>query len=489
MNQEQNNFNQNSFNMQGNNGISNNQTLNNFNPSSNTNQNQSLVDNQGLQNNQNINNAFNQGVQQDTNISQPMYNSQPASSFQQTIFNPQTQLTPSYQQSINQTNVQETVQQPINNTFESGNGNNPSFNSKTPKKMNLGLIIGIVAAVAVIGIWVIFGSKLLLNNNKNSGVNNLDGTSQSNSITKDNYKKIELDRIGEFNSNEYFKREQMQPIPVTIGKINFGHGDLYRTLDFTNSDLRPTTIEFNYFNINSKVQMTLYPGEDVSKYSEYQQLDTSEYENIAPGFKLNLFYKSNSTNASYNLIASKDGYHWDLFSSFKENYSYDTEEEAKENLKKMLKLIQSEYDEMAPTSSEFLANLPITIDFSFATLDFNNEKLKVEPWLVHFNGEQDYKISSMEMGLNVYYKEGSLNLGVTYVNNIYNNYSTEEVKKDTKTLYELNINNKNIRAYIIDNDNLAYLGFIANDIEYIIPAKTEGLSVEEVFELLNLIIQ
>ena len=153
MNQEQNNFNQNSFNMQGNNGIPNNQPLNNFNPSSNTNQNQSLVDNQGLQNNQNINNAFNQGVQQGTNINQP-------------IFNPQHQPTPNYQEPINQMNMQETVQQPINNTFESGNGNNQSFNSKPQKKIKLGLIIGIVIAVIVIAL-VVF---IFTNNTKpNSG--------------------------------------------------------------------------------------------------------------------------------------------------------------------------------------------------------------------------------------------------------------------------------------------------------------------------------
>jgi len=102
MNQD-NNFNQNNFSYQGNNGMSNNQTIN-----------------------QNVN------------------------------VNQQSQPTPSFQQPMN--------------TFESGNVNNQSFNSKPPKKMNLGLVIGIVAAVAVVGVGIIFGSKLLSNDrNNNSG--------------------------------------------------------------------------------------------------------------------------------------------------------------------------------------------------------------------------------------------------------------------------------------------------------------------------------
>ena len=100
MNQEQNNLNPNNFNTQGNNGIPNNQPLNN----------------QGME--------FNQ---------QPInHKPQPTISFQQQI-------------------MQEPAPQPAN-TFERGNTNNQNFNSKTPKKMNLGLIIGIVVAVVVIGV-------------------------------------------------------------------------------------------------------------------------------------------------------------------------------------------------------------------------------------------------------------------------------------------------------------------------------------------------
>lgn len=136
MNQEQNNLNQNNFNTQGNNGIPNNQPLNNQ--------------------------SFNQGM-----------------GFNQQPINPQPQPTPSYEQPI----MQEPTPQPMNNTFESGSASNQNFNSKPPKKMNLGLIIGIVAVVAVVGVGIVFGSKLLSNggsNNNNSETSNNNSNSDSN---------------------------------------------------------------------------------------------------------------------------------------------------------------------------------------------------------------------------------------------------------------------------------------------------------------------
>lgn len=140
MNQEPNNLNQNNFNTQGNNGIPNNQPLNNQ--------------------------SFNQGMG---------VNQQP--------INPQPQPTPSFQQPINQTNVQQFTPQPMN-IFESGDTNNQNFNSKPPKKMNLGLIIGIVAAVAVVGIGVVFGSRLLSNDSEKPDNNSV--TENNNNKTDDN---------------------------------------------------------------------------------------------------------------------------------------------------------------------------------------------------------------------------------------------------------------------------------------------------------------
>lgn len=107
----------------------------------------------------------NQSIQQSMNVNQP-------------TFNPQPQSTQNYQRPINQMNIEQPTPQPMNNTFENGNASNQSFNNKPPKKMNLGLIIGIVAVVAVVGVAIVFGSQLLSNGNDgtSSSVNqNLDG--------------------------------------------------------------------------------------------------------------------------------------------------------------------------------------------------------------------------------------------------------------------------------------------------------------------------
>lgn len=70
---------------------------------------------------------------------------------------------------------------PNNFNTQGNNGipNNQNFNSKPPKKMNLLLIIGIIAAVAV----AIVVTLMLLNSNKNNGlVNNLNVSLEENSL-------------------------------------------------------------------------------------------------------------------------------------------------------------------------------------------------------------------------------------------------------------------------------------------------------------------
>jgi len=170
MNQEQNNLNPNNFNTQGNNGMPNNQPL---------------------QNNQGFNPTFNQNVAPNTNVNQSTFNSQP---MVEPISPVQPQQMPSYQQPI----IQERAPQSINNTVESGNKSNQNFNSKQPKKMNIGLIVGIVVAVAVVGVGIVFGSKLLSNGNINNDNNiNRNEIKDDNSITnnKNNNKTIIYNNI------------------------------------------------------------------------------------------------------------------------------------------------------------------------------------------------------------------------------------------------------------------------------------------------------
>lgn len=171
MNQEQNNLNPNSFNTQGNNGIPNNQPLNN----------------------QNFNTTFNQNVEPNTNVNQTTFNQQ--------AINSQPQSTPSFQQPI----MQEPTPQPMN-TLESGNASNQKFNNKPPKKVNLGLIIGIVVAVVVI-----IGGILLFINKKNNN-------SSKSSINKNFSGKTKL--VNTYaNISTYISTENTNQIHFSIGDV------------------------------------------------------------------------------------------------------------------------------------------------------------------------------------------------------------------------------------------------------------------------------
>ena len=173
MNQEQNSLNQNNLNTQGNNGVPNNQPLNNQN--------------------------FNQGM-----------------SFNQQPINSQPQPTSNFQQPINQMNMQQPTLQPVNNSFENVDFSNQNSNNKPQKKMNIGLIIGIVAVIAVVGIGVVFGSKLISNkNNDNSNLSN----GKNNSIVKMGNVKVEvLSSENQINNSGLYK----------IGdEYIFKGGDLY----------------------------------------------------------------------------------------------------------------------------------------------------------------------------------------------------------------------------------------------------------------------
>ena len=127
MNREQNNQNQNNLNTQNNNGISNNQ-------------------------------SYNQDV-----------------SGNREVINSQSQQPLNYEQTI----MQQSTPQSIDNEFETRSANNQSFNSKPTKKINLGLIIGIIIVIiAVITIILI----LLNGNRKNDLVNNLNISLEKNSL-------------------------------------------------------------------------------------------------------------------------------------------------------------------------------------------------------------------------------------------------------------------------------------------------------------------
>lgn len=87
-------------------------------------------------------------------------------------------------------NYQQPIPQPTN-TFESSNTFNQSFNNKPQKKINLGLIIGIVAVLVVAVIGIVLGSKLLSKKNETSNNNKSTDTEviyyDNSRSLKDNY--------------------------------------------------------------------------------------------------------------------------------------------------------------------------------------------------------------------------------------------------------------------------------------------------------------
>lgn len=253
MNQEQNNLNQNNFNTQGNNGIPNNQPL---------------------QNNQN----FNQG----TNVNQPTFNQQP---------------TP----------------QPMNNTFDSGNASNQSFNSKPPKKMNLGLIIGIVATVAVVGVAMVFGSKLLSNSSNNN--NNSTGNNASESSNTSN-KDYSFDELKKDNENLHITNY----VDFQLGyyfqyPINIDLSQTYRSRDYSAAVYRDETDDSlnSAFGDKSIKIIRIDLIKDFDNKSQEQILELLKFRYLGKPDEINYQKEFNNNNIKwlkyqFNIGETKDNY-------------------------------------------------------------------------------------------------------------------------------------------------------------------------------------
>jgi hypothetical protein len=167
--------------------------------------------NNGMSNNQNVNSQ------------QPIYSQQPQN-FQQ----------PMEQMSMQQPEPQST------NTFESANMNNQNFDNKPPKKTNLGLIIGIVVIIAIVGVGIILGSKLLSNDNNNPNTNDNDVIESNNNEsnkTDDTNEKTEM-----ITASNYFDTSKFDSTKFS--------GMLYDDTGYSVSDLL-TDEKYNYDYNNS----------------------------------------------------------------------------------------------------------------------------------------------------------------------------------------------------------------------------------------------
>ena len=236
-----------------------NQEQNNFN---NQNINNGMMNNQPLPNNQNLNNSFNSNVNVN---SQPM--NQP------------------FQQPINQVNVQQPIPQSIN-SFESGNLNNQNSNNKPSKKVNIGLIIGIVVAILVIVVIVI----LLLHNKSNtSDTSNNNSTKQFAENVIMNHATINNVKLSEINTIN----DIMEKLNVEINWVMVCYKETeseegcpnYSLTEFESNKVEKKVISSLTFNFKIKNSDNIF---DFSTY--YNVYEEKGYD--APYFSL-MFHSNN----------------------------------------------------------------------------------------------------------------------------------------------------------------------------------------------------
>jgi len=260
MNQEPNNLNQNNFNTQGNNGIPNNQPLNNQNFQQA--QNQMNIEQpisqatNVLENSETNNQIFNQTIginqpQQSTN--QEALYSQPTSSAQQPI-------------------MQDTTSQSMN-ILESGNINTQNFNNTPPKKMNLGLILGIGAAVAIVGVGIVFCGKLLSNNTSNAD-SNLNSNTQNSINNNTEIEDTKTEKV-EF---ENFLDEYIANLPNNEARTEFEY--LFTTVQITGKLIERNMKDNNKkFEFDPTMEIPEEVAEKVDLSTLLNEISFDEHEN------------------------------------------------------------------------------------------------------------------------------------------------------------------------------------------------------------------
>lgn len=165
---------------------------------------------------------------------QPLNNQQPI----------KPQPIPSFKQTI----MQETKPQPTN-TFESGNASIQNFNNKPPKKMNLALILGIVAAVIIVGV----GSFFIFNSNNKQLLNKENSQQEQNEISSNK----------DVLPNEIIKVVSLDNYDTYLlsasGKIYIGN--LKESLDFTELSLETTEKVVDISDASEELLFKLQNGE------------------------------------------------------------------------------------------------------------------------------------------------------------------------------------------------------------------------------------
>ena len=288
MNEEQNNFNQNNSNLQNINGIPNNQPLNNQEFNQNINQVQQTINTQPQQN---INiqpeptTSFQQAPSQmnmEQPIQQPLNTIENSETNNNTFNNPmefnQPQQTTTNQEILHSQETlsmqQEIKQEPLSqpqqiNIIENSNINTQNLNTNTPKKFNLGLILGIGAAVVIVGAGIIFGGKILSNNTSNAN-SNLNSNNQ-NSVNENT-------QIEETKSKIKLKNNAK---PINIENEQY---TMNIDLNWMGSFLNPLDLNNGSYENQTKEFLNKLPGEWEESLSAGNYID--EYV-ISQDYKLN----------------------------------------------------------------------------------------------------------------------------------------------------------------------------------------------------------
>ncbi len=154
---------------------------------------------------------------------------------------------------INQQAISPTPQ-PVNNSLESGNTNNQNLNSKPPKKVNIGLIIGIVAAVVVIiavVVSIVFIPKIIKNSLDN--VPSIDKIETNNNETaSEDEAEIDEDYTAPWNDFTAYVQGVEFVFPMTFDEFQ--------------NKIAKTTYELNYhYSLNDKI----YSSYSTSNYIKY----------------------------------------------------------------------------------------------------------------------------------------------------------------------------------------------------------------------------
>jgi len=282
MNQEQNNLNQNSFNMQENNGMQNPQPLNNVN--------QPFADNSVPMNNNVVTQQFVQNPQPLNNVNQPFAdNSVPMNNAvtQQFVQNPQVDNNVMQNNGQTVNSVTQQFQQPMNQPMNQPFMNN-NFNNQNPKqqKKNLKLLIGIgilIVVVIIIGVLIVSSTNKQDKNNdtslNNSTNNNSSGATNNNSndnADDDSLDYVELNTYGniirnvDMKVNSTYLEDKFNFAIKTTFKNN-GNKDeiLSPKVDFDSIGEAETLAYYQMYYVPKNVSTDNFSDEDVKFVSCY----------------------------------------------------------------------------------------------------------------------------------------------------------------------------------------------------------------------------